>query len=726
MYAWMVADVLVRIVVAFAFLFLVVPLLARKRPASLDRFAWFWWCFAAGQVMLTLVGQVLSLLNSFSVVTLLPLIVLLILLVRSRTQGRGMPAIVQDVYRRSVFVTLEVLERRINVRRRLRRAIVRGRRRAATYFDHRRVMLLSGWTALIIGTAVIRFVRPFLTANLGFSDTYVHLYLMRLLEQGIQVDPAWGPYPRGMHFLLFAIHELTNSNLILLMNCFGPMVGVLMTVAVADAARRLVQRAVGDGGEVRAHAIGLTAGVFFATMIGGRGQYYLFGGGFAAQALSAARSMMGIPYDALPDAAGEFDVLLTAFKRQGATLPQELAVVFLFPAALFLLEWFRTRDWWNLSGFLACSAAIATVHTGVVLPLVILCGVSALVALLESHLTQRMFWKAVGSGAVAILVGSSWILGFIRYPYAGDLEFNTSDAYVGAGLLYYFPFLRESTSVTTGIPEARTWMEITPFLVLAVIAALFFIVRAFRSHPDARGALLWPGCVTIVFFLTHAAATLRLPEIVEPSRAIVWFSMAVAILLALALAQVATLAEQTAERRRPVRHLWAGILIFVIGLWFTRVPNVMAAPFRNRLLNYSGYGMTAFSVLRIEQKFEPFTWTVVSYGQEFPMVLGRGFHMAGVEFLDNYDPTMPLLTIPTKYVFIIVETTPHQFEVNTWAARFSRADIEQRLQTWCFLYQLTHKNIRVFSDDQYVRVYMIERTDEEMKQILKAQQAEKR
>ena len=75
--------------------------------------------------------------------------------------------------------------------------------------------------------AAVRFYRPFITANLGFSDTYVHLYLMRLLEQGRQVDPAWGPYPRGMHFLLAAIRELTNVDVILLMNFFGPVAGVL-------------------------------------------------------------------------------------------------------------------------------------------------------------------------------------------------------------------------------------------------------------------------------------------------------------------------------------------------------------------------------------------------------------------------------------------------------------------------------------------------------------------
>ena len=67
------------------------------------------------------------------------------------------------------------------------------------------------------------------------------------------------------------------------------------------------------------------------------------------------------------------------------------------------------------------------------------------------------------------------------------------------------------------------------------------------------------------------------------------------------------------------------------------------------------------------------------------------------------------LAIPTRYVFLAVEKTPHRFQINSWAAKFSRADLEQRLQTWCFLYQLQHRDMRVFRDDEHVRVYVIDR-----------------
>ena len=110
---------------------------------------------------------------------------------------------------------------------------------------------------------------------------------------------------------------------------------------------------------------------------------------------------------------------------------------------------------------------------------------------------------------------------------------------------------------------------------------------------------------------------------------------------------------------------------------------------------------------------EPYTWTIVSYGQEFPMVMRRGFHLSAVDFLERYDPTAPVVPIPTRHLFIIVEKTPHRFQINTWARRFSRTDLEQRLLTWVHLYQTTHGNMRVFLEDDNVRVYTIEQPAEE-------------
>lgn len=656
MYALLGIDTVLRITAALLFLCVAVPALARRRPAELDRMEWFWWCGAAAVTALTIAGQLLTLLNVFSGATLLILIGALIVVVRARMSGRTPAAVLRDWYRALVLVSLHTLEGRINLRRRLRRAL-RRRREALARAGTRSRVQVAAWCALIAVAAAFRLYRPFATANLGFSDTYVHLYLVRLLEQGRQVDPAWGPYPRGMHFLLMAIRELTNVDPILLMNFFGAVVGVLMTLAVADAARRLS----------KSLAAGIIAGALFATMIGGGSQYFLLGGSIATNRAEEGRAFVRLPYDAVPETKGEFDVLLTVFQRQTATLPQELAIVFLFPAAMFLMH----RSRWHLAGYFFCTTAISAVHPGVAVPLVLL----SLVAVVA---TRANFKAGALIGAAGVLLGSTWMFGYILYPRVSGAE---------SGAAYYFPFLRQGD-----VAHIVTWVAVTPFLLACLAIAAALLVRAYSS--EHRSGYVWASLAALMFTYTHVASRFGLPELVEIRRNAAWLAMALAILLGVAAAEL--------MRFRVAK----GAMLVVAVLWLWRVPGT--GP-QQRLIDYSGYGGTAYAVLSIERELEPFTWTLVTYGQEFPMVLNKGFHLAAVDFLDRYDPTDPRLAIPTPYVFIAVEKNPHPFEINTWAEHFSREDIQHRLQTWCDLYRLNHRDMQVYRDDENVRVYMIRR-----------------
>jgi len=675
MYALLATDALLRIAIALAVLTLVVPALARKRPAALDRFEWFWWCLAACTIGLTLLGQILTLLNVFSSVTLIAAILGVIIATRAHTSGRSAIAFVRDVHRAIVLSAINILEGRVHVRRRIKRAMRHTRERLRIALSSRATRWgLAGWTALIAIAASLRLIRPFATANLGFSDTYAHLYLFRLLEQGRQVDPAWGPYPRGMHFLLMSIHELTNVDAILLLNFFGAIVGVLMTLAVADTTRRLA-------GSLRA---GLIAGLLFATMTGGAAQYFVLGGSIATSNPSEGREFVRLSPGEIPPTEGEFDVLQTVFQRQTATLPQELAIVFLFPAAMFVL---KGTSRWHLAGYFFCTASIAAVHSGVAVPLVIV----SVLAVRRSTFVQTAL-----AGAAGILVGSSWMFAYIRYASVVRNTKDIASGDAGTAAMYYFPFLRHGDAA-----RIVTWVAITPVVVACAAIAIALLVRAFIDR-ERRAAFLWPALTTLAFLAMHLASRFGWPEIVEVRRNASWLAMAMAMIAGIALLEV-------------MRAKYAQVLVAAaLVVWVARVPVLEA---NDRLIHYSGYSATAMTVLELERAHEPFTWTLVTYGQEFPMVLGKGFHLAAADFLDRYDPEDAALRIPTKYVYIVVEKLPHRFQINTWAARFTRSDLQRRLQTWCFLYQLRHRDIRIHHEDEQVRVYEIQRSDEEVQRI---------
>lgn len=696
MYTLFAIDTTLRITAALLVLFVVVPALAWRRPESFSRMEWFWWNLGVGITLLTIAGQLFTLLNIASTPTYLVLFAAIIVFGRARAAGQPPLRWLAESYRDAVLFTLRVLDGRGDLRTRvparMRDALQRTR---AAFHEHRGVV--AAFTAVGLVAVITRFYRPFATANLGFSDTYAHLYLMRLLDEGKQVDPAWGPYPRGMHFLMLAIERLTNVDTILMMNFFGAFAGVLIVLAVADTARRVVLGALDSPGEASSRSsniAALIAGLVFATMIGGARQYFALGGSVSTTNVAEAREALARPYADLVTNAGEFDVLLTAFHRQTSTLPQELAIVLLLPGALFLLDWLRTRDRWRLAGFIGCTAAIAAVHSGVVVPLVALCAAVA-IATLATHFGVLDKLGAIARGAVAgavgVTLGSSWLLGFIRYSSVAGSP-TEAESHVGGATAYYFPFLR-------GAGEATSYMMLTPFLIAIAIAAIILAIAAIRARAPHT---LTVALGTLFFICTHSASVLGIPELIEVRRNAVWLAMMVAVLLGVAITAIAA---------RVPRRLTVAVPALALLLWCVTIPNLFGSGMRSRILDYSGYGITTFAVLRISQTLEPFTWTLVSYGQEYPMVLGRGFHLNGSDFVEQFDPAEASLRIPTPHVFIAVEKTPHRFQINNWSKRFDRAAVEERLQTWCTVYGLTHRNIRIWLDDENVRIYEIVREE---------------
>ena len=695
MYALMIIDAVLRVVTALVLLFIAVPALAYRRPESLDRMQWFWWCLGFGVSALTWGGQLLSLVRSFSAAPLVLVILLFVLFMRARSRGESVRTLVARMARMTMLFTLNLVDGRISITRRMRRSLRRTRARFATAAHPRTRWIVAGSIGVAALAGFYRLLRPFSTANLGSSDAYPHLYLVQLLKQGIQIDPAYGPYPRGMHFLLLAIHELTNVDLSLLINCFGSLAGVLLTISVADAARRLT------GGWRGA----LLAGALFAVAVGGPGQYFLLGGVFQVTDGMAARGLLAEKYEVLAERGGEFDILLTSFQRQTVTLPQELALVFLFPAALFLLEWFRTKGKWQLAGFAGCSAAVACIHSGVVVPLAIVCGVSVLAAASEGHLRWPVFRRAVLLGLGAIVAGSSWTLGFF---HSGFDRFRVAGGFLD-GIAAYFPFV--SGVARDRAEDVPVYVSLTPFLTGTILVAVAMLVRAAFVRPELRGALVWPAAATLTFSYIHVASMLGLPQIVPLSRNTSWFVMSMAVLVTKTLVELAEVARDKGGRAR-TRYAFPAVAAILVAVWVVRAPDVAARQSRRSYYVFqTGYGAVAFATLRIEKEFQPFTWTLVTYGQEFPMVLGKGFHIAAAEFLNRFDPRMSPLGVPTRYVFVAVEKTPHPFEINDWAVQYSRAELEKRLQTWCYVYQSTHDNIRLYLEDENVRVYVIEQSD---------------
>lgn len=701
MYWLMSIDALVRIAVAMGFLFIVIPALAAPARPGTTAVERFFWNFGVGTAVLTLVGQALTLGNLFSVVTLLVVAAAIVLVARSRRRGVGPLSIVRGAAEHAFLAVLNMFDKRVHLRRRLhrlrRRVVARLSERLEAPGARRNV---AAWIVLIIVAAAFRLYRPFASANLGFSDTYVHMYLLKLLEEGRQVDPEWGPYPRGLQFVLLAIHKLTNVDEILLMNFFGAVIGVVMTVAVAETARRLSGRM----------SAAFVAGLLFATLVGGPGQYFIIGG-FSAPHPQMTAALQGMTYEQLVDLGGQFDIALTDFQRQTSTLSQELAIALLFPTALFLFGYLRTRDRWHLAGFLGGTVGIAAVHSGVVIPLILMCALAAAITAIRRELVRRAFRIATWSGLAASVAGSAWMLAFVAYPYTAGKNQATDGSSLPTAILYYFPFVQPLANDGRPVIAETVHVMLMPFLILCAVGAIAWGMWSLRQSESFSGRA-WIAAVFVLFVIIHFSSRLGIPQLLEPVRNSQWLLMALAVVIGIIVTDAATAVARV--RSMETSRATALVVVPLLLLWAPTVPRLTSPAIHEQIVNYSGYGGAALAVLRIGRTHEPYTWTLVSYGQEFPMVLRQGFHIPATTFLDQYDPSSAVVPIPTPHVFVIIEKTPHPFQIDTWAQTFSRTDLEERLQTWIHVYQATHQNLRVFYEDEHVRVYQIARTKTEI------------
>ena len=716
-YFFMGIDTVIRIGAALWFLFVLIPRLAlppRPEAFVLER---FWWNFGVGTITLVFIGQLLSLGNLYTLPTLL-LALLLLIVAAQCIQNRESPLrLIRRIRDLAVVTAFNILDRRVNLRRRARLGLRRLRKRALSKIDSPAgASRVIGWTILTVTAAGLRFYRPFSSLDFGASDPYVHLHWLKILELGKQVDLSWGPYPRGLHFVLLAIVKLTNIDQVLLMNFFGAFIGVLITLSVADVTRRV-------SGSLRA---GLLAGLIFATMIGGPGQYWLIGGRFDPYELPRVLDDKVVyRHNDIVFLTGKleshFDLMSWGFVRQTVTLPQEMAVVLLFPTALFGLEYLRERRRWHLFGYAGGVATIASVHTGVLMPLSLL-FIAVLVAALTSWRQElarvRVF---LGTTLAAILAGMSWALVFTVYQREGGwLSYYLGEENLGL----FAPFLTKilgGSSDRPGIePTASFYASTTrAMMIVAAVSLALVVVAFFVKQKETSARLKFLAISTLLILFVQVATSFGLLGVLDPNRNCQWLMIAIACMIGTALNEL--LRRVLSDGKRKMGRVAASaILLLTASIWLTRVPNLGAESFKQSdWVDATEYGNAVEALLRLQARLQPLTWTLVTYGQEFPHVLGKGYHMAAAEFLENYDPNAPELLIPTQHVFILFEKNPHRHQINTWAATFSRANLEERLGAWCVFYQLTHDDMRVYLDDENIRIYVIQRTPQKARQIAK-------
>ena len=120
------------------------------------------------------------------------------------------------------------------------------------------------------------------------------------------------------------------------------------------------------------------------------------------------------------------------------------------------------------------------------------------------------------------------------------------------------------------------------------------------------------------------------------------------------------------------------------------------------------YTSISNTILKINNNNQPFSWTIVSYVQEYAKVKNIGYHINTQNFLLRYNPLDKVIKIQTPKIYLFVENFPNRYKgKGEWYYRW-RQQIQNDLKTWIAIYSANHSNIRVYYKTKTIMVYEID------------------
>jgi len=373
-----------------------------------------------------------------------------------------------------------------------------------------------------------------------------------------------------------------------------------------------------------------------------------------------------------------------------------------FSSALFLINLYyliRALHRYRLRYLINYSLSLMLVfifHGGGAIVLIVPSLLIFLHALLSLRLTPKLLLKGISAIVIAAILGNGWLLSIPKYGIPQD--FGVAAPFLDR----LFGTKQAMKEVASSGTEFVVISQLSPLhlYLLVTISTLFLLLR-FRSF-FASSFLLIPIGVGFLYF----SQNLGFPALVHPYRAVEYLMLS----LTIPLAYLILIGEKIV--RIVIRGLFRWIAIAIIWVELVGIalflPKYYETEKFHTYINYTQYSDIPFFLYKIVKGFRPFTWTVVSYVQEYSKVLGKGYMINVNEFITKYDPRAPYLPIPTPWIFIFVEDIPHQYRGSSdWFYRW-RADIQTRLKEWIALYGAEHTNIEVFGKTGLLTVYKID------------------
>jgi hypothetical protein len=603
-----------------------------------------------------------------------------------------------SLYRTRLEMTLKILEKPRAYRRVLRMRFSRTVRRLISPVSPVRFLFGSITVALVFYSLCLLMYRGYISLVASVPDMYQFYYWNNILKINILFDRVAGaPYMWSGPVLVYTVYLLTRLNTIVLYNLF-PLLNILF---IFFSLFYFVEKSYGRNGWKTASPV-LALALFGIVMLSPLAQHFL-----GTTVTTSRPEVLRLPFLSVytgvgPGEAHEalFSYPFLLYWRLSTALPYELAAAFFLANLFFLMRFIESRSPVFLLLYAESLTIVFSLHGGVAIVLLPCSLLLVFYGVLHRDLDLKTMARWGGATLLAGILGNLWIVQFALYGLPRK---------IGAAAPVLDKFLGTKSAVLTPSADIYTVqiLSMPPLLLLLALLSLILTVAGFVSVKKGLVPAA-SGLITTGVLLLYCAPNLGLPKFVDHSRLQIFVALSYAITFG-------TIYHLVFERAmlRPLLKQWCftGSVVLVTGisvLVMARSPRWLDTKTFRESINDIEYNEAPYLVNRIEDQFQPFTYTVVSYVQSFPQVISKGYHMNTQDFLQEYQPAERILKIPTEFTFIFVEKSPKRYGgMGEYWYRWRR-DIMLKLTDWVALYAAAHDNIRLWHDGQTLQVYVVD------------------
>ncbi|WP_281885341.1 hypothetical protein [Paenibacillus sp. YYML68] len=666
---------LLKYIIAYMLLFYWLPALVvpphvdeqQERPRPMDR-----WMVSMvhSHFFIIVVVHVLALSKLFETISLYCVIILTFVFLLRKRAKEGSLSI--GVYRLTTL--LDLSDNRMKLRqlllKSLRKVRLKTRRaihRTATYIRQHPVVSI-GLIGSIGCSAYIVFRHALLYAYYASSDPYVHLKWAKALSTNIiYID---GVYPYGYEAVIAALNKFYMMDPYYIVRYIGPLTGVLILFTIFYVLRRLFPKDL--------MLIVLTFVIITASS-------WLFGG---------------------------------YVWRQMSALSMEYGILFFAPGIYYLISFLRTGRSYSLILAAECLVLTLFIH-----PYVAVChGVAYIIVFVvyaDKVLASRSMLRIIAIFLAAGILGMAPLaLGILA-----GLEFHQTS----------IDFIKDSVTLDgaeqTWADKWKVYQSNRFFFLflfcmgaLAVLLALSQLLRkrvSLLPQHSLRSSMVFL-LLGLFFFCVYQAGHLGLPVFIPEYRLEAFFVLGAAILMALTISTAGSLLRSTKLSNAFKLLSCSAALLF----FFSNSGH--AIPEGDRFQ----YDDAARAYLRIQGDFPHQEWTIVSTIEEYPLVIGYGWHYNLWEFVRDItgQGDAERVSFPTNYVFWFVEKVPlgterHVTEADAaqpfptiqgdrlddyYRNKDSRTVLEAKTYYWAEAYRQKHPGrLEVYEDTPSMRIYLL-------------------